>query len=185
MVLVLGFVTARSRIFSHRTTAHDPHKIDVVGRTERPLPRRRPDRGDAVRDRDVSGGEGGEVSIRHPRQLGQHQQAAVAAAEHARGPAVRGQPAERRLHRIPIPFRGLEGFAGGPAERGPHRHRLPRPLVSGGGVVVVDGGDPPPPGGRRRRARMTGTRRPCPDLAGSAGRSVTAQWSVNSAQSDA
>src|SRR5664279_4540983 len=27
MVLVLGFATARSRIFSHRTTAHGPHKI--------------------------------------------------------------------------------------------------------------------------------------------------------------
>src|SRR5664279_2469915 len=26
MVLVLGFVTARSRIFSQRVTAHDPHK---------------------------------------------------------------------------------------------------------------------------------------------------------------
>ena len=51
-------------------------------------------------------------------------------------------------------------------------------------MVLVDGGDPPSPGGRRRRARgkevddLSG-------LAGSAGRSVTAQWSVNSAQSPA
>src|SRR5664279_4709993 len=31
MVLVLGFVTARSRIFSHRTIAHGPHRTASSG----------------------------------------------------------------------------------------------------------------------------------------------------------
>ena len=90
--------------------------------------------------------------VRHPGQLGEHQQAAVAAAEHAGGPAVRGQPPERRLHRIAIRFRGMEGFAGGPAEGGPHHHGFPRPRVASVGVVVVDGGDP---ASQRRRRRRT------------------------------
>jgi hypothetical protein len=82
-------------------------------------------------------------------QLGQHHQTAVAPAEHALGPAVGGQPAQRRVDRLLIRLCGVEGFAGGPAERGPHHHRLPRPLISSGGMVVVDGGDPAP----RRRGR--------------------------------
>ena len=72
---------------------------------------------------------------------------AVAAAEHALGPAVRGQPAQRRVDRALLGWLG--GFAGGPAEGGTYHHRLPRPREPGGQVVVVDGGDPAP----QRRGR--------------------------------
>ena len=112
-----------------------PAQDRFTGRAKRPLPRRRPDRRHALFYLEATGGEGGEMLVRHPGQLGEHQQAAVAAAEHAGGPAVRGQPPERRLHRIAIRFRGMEGFAGGPAERGSNRHarRMPAELVDLGG----------------------------------------------------
>ena len=75
MVLVLGFVTARSRIFSHRTTAHGPHKTASSAGPMVHSP---------AGDRIVATPSAIEMSpavraarclVRHPRQLGQHQQA--------------------------------------------------------------------------------------------------------------
>jgi len=54
----------------------------------------------------------------------------------------------------------LEGFAGGPAERSPHRFGVPRPVQSGGGVVVVVVATRQRWVGRGRRTPPAGTRRP-------------------------
>ena len=104
--LVLGLVTARSRIFGHRVTAQEPHKTTSPSApiVHSPAP-----------DRIVATPSAMEMSpaVRvanvhtAPRQLGQHQQRAVAAAEHPAGPAVRGQPAQRRHHRVLVRLRWL------------------------------------------------------------------------------
>ncbi len=150
---MLGLVITTSSTRSHRVIAHDPHNrgLSSAGRI------------DQVPAGEVMVAVPSVIStalvvrvarcrVRHPRQPGQHQQAAVPAAEHALRPAVRRQAAQRSGHRIRHPQRRRLIGVDGAADRGPHRGGLTRPWMPGGSVVVVDRRDPAPLGCRRCRA---------------------------------
>ena len=121
---------------------------------------------------DVTGGEGGEVFVRHPRQLGQHQQGPGPAARTCPG-SSRGRPA-RGAPPPPHPdFQPWVGFWKGSPVGRPSAARtvseFPGMSSPGGGVVVVvDGRDPAalgwpgppdtPAGTRRASAGSPGVR---------------------------
>ena len=74
-----------------------------------------------------------QVFVRHPRQLGQHQQAAIPAAEHALRPPLRWQTAQRGGHLIRHSRWCRFSVRHRSAERVPDRGGLPRPRMTGGG----------------------------------------------------